>query len=72
MRKENFCNQKLDQYEKELGFRHVWVGIDDAIQKNKLIHSSNSGKIPRWIKRETFVLEYIKEKLVKEKRVEIK
>jgi len=67
MVEENFCKQNLDQYEEELGFKPVWVDIDDAIQKNKLILNSNFGKIPRWTKRETFVLEFIKGKLVKNK-----
>ncbi len=61
MVEENFCKQNHDQYEEELEFKPVWVDIDDAIQKNNLILNSNSEKIPRWTKRETYVLEYIKE-----------
>lgn len=61
---ENYCELSLDQYEEELGFKPVWIDINEAIQKNKLIINSNFRNIPRWTKRETFVLEYIKEKLV--------
>ncbi len=57
----NFGNQLLDLYEKELGFKPVWINIDDAISANfKLI---NSNHYPRWTKRELVVLNYIKDKL---------
>jgi len=36
-------------------------------KKNNLILNSESEKIPRWTKRETFVLEYIKDKFVNNK-----
>ena len=49
--------QNLDGYEKDLGFKPVWINIDHAISTNKSL--LNSDKIPEWLKRETFVLEYI-------------
>ncbi len=58
-----FTEQKLDQYEKELGFEAAWVDIDDAINANKFVINSNLHKKPRWIGRETFILEQVKERL---------
>ena len=50
--------QNLDTYEMEMGFIPVWINIDDAIEKNKKILEKQD--CPRWTKRETKVLEYIK------------
>lgn len=63
MVEENYCKQNLDLYEEELGLKPVWVSIDDAIYQNNVLLNSNSEIIPNWVKRDTFVLEYIKEKL---------
>ena len=54
--------QKLDDYEQKLGFKPVWVDIDHAIQTNKAL--LYSGKFPEWLKREIFVLEYIKQNVL--------
>jgi len=54
---DGFGAQKLDDYERDLGFRPVWVSIEEAIQKNKtLLQSKNA---PEWLRREIFVLEYL-------------
>lgn len=58
--------QKLDQYEKNLGFVPTWVDIDNAVATNKSILSSVQKEIPSWTVRETSVLEIIKETLFKE------
>ena len=59
---DGFAPQKLDQYEQELGFKPVWIDIGNAIQHNRtLLHSC---KIPEWLSREIFVLEYIQQKLL--------
>jgi 8-oxo-dGTP pyrophosphatase MutT (NUDIX family) len=55
---DGFGVQNLDDYEKELGFKPVWVNIDDAISTNK--SQITSDNIPDWLQREIFVLEYIK------------
>jgi hypothetical protein len=34
---EEFSAQKLDGYENELGFRPVWVDLDDSIATNRLL-----------------------------------
>jgi hypothetical protein len=43
-----------------LGFKPTWVAIDHAISTNQSL--LNSGCPPEWLKREIFMLEYIKEK----------
>lgn len=51
-------SQNLDLFEIELGFKPVWLEIDKAIMQNKSVLSQ--ANFPRWTKRETRVLEYIK------------
>jgi len=59
---DGFGMQKLDAYEQDLGFRPVWIDIEQAIQLNKaLLHSD---RIPEWLRREIFVLEYIQQSLL--------
>jgi len=55
---DGFGAQKLGEYEKDLGFKPVWVDIDEAISINQSL--LNSDKIPEWLKRELFVLNYIR------------
>ncbi len=57
---DGFGTQKLDAYEKDLGFEPVWINIDKAILANRSL--LNSDKAPNWLKREVFVLEYIRNK----------
>ena len=54
---DGFSAQKLDEYEKDLGFKPVWVEIDQAISVNRSL--LNADKIPEWLCRELFVLEHI-------------
>ncbi len=57
-----FGAQKLDDYEQKLGFKPVWIDIEQVIQANKaLLHSD---KFPEWLKREIFVLDYIKQNVL--------
>lgn len=58
-----FGIQKLDDYERELGFVPVWIAINKAIRENKLLLSSPNS--PEWLRREIFVLEYLKQNLLK-------
>lgn len=53
--------QKLDAYEKDLGFQPVWVDIDTAIQTNKTVLQVETKKPPQWTAREVFMLEFIRE-----------
>ena len=58
---DGFGAQKLDGYERDLGFMPVWIDIEEAIRVNKsLLASANP---PEWLKRENFLLEYLREKL---------
>jgi 8-oxo-dGTP pyrophosphatase MutT (NUDIX family) len=60
----DFGEQKLEDYEREMGFRPVWVDIDRAILLNKeLLHTDQT---IRWLHREIFVLEYIQKNLLLE------
>lgn len=61
---EGLGKQKLDPYEAELGFQPRWVGIKKALNTNKALIRVNAANLPRWIFRETFVLEQIKAKLL--------
>ncbi len=58
-----FGEQKLDDYELDLGFEPVWVSIEEAIATNTAILNSTQRKAPRWTKRDTFVLEQVKEQI---------
>ncbi len=60
---DKFLGQQLDRYELELGFTPTWVNIDSAIQNNQLILHSTGQVIPKWTRRDTFVLEQVKSKL---------
>lgn len=55
---EDFGAQNLDDYERDLGFQPVWVEIDFAISANRAL--LNSSTPPDWLRREIFVLEYIR------------
>jgi 8-oxo-dGTP pyrophosphatase MutT (NUDIX family) len=56
---DDFGAQKLDDYERALGFKPVWVDIDSAISANHLL--LNSQTPPEWLRREIFVLEHIRQ-----------
>lgn len=51
--------QKLDDYEKKLGFTPVWVDLLEAIRNNERIIGLNINNKPNWIDRETYVLKEI-------------
>ncbi len=54
-----FEAQELDDYERELGFEPVWIDIDEAIRLNQALL-----RVDDWVKREIFVLEYIRQNLL--------
>jgi hypothetical protein len=56
---DDFGVQKLDDYERDLGFKPVWVDIDFAISSNHSLLNSHTP--PEWLRRENFVLEYIRQ-----------
>ncbi|MBI5822705.1 MAG: NUDIX domain-containing protein [Chloroflexi bacterium] len=55
---DGFGLQKLDGYEKDLGFKPVWIDVDRAISINRSL--LNLDKTPQWLQRELFVLEHIR------------
>lgn len=58
-----FQEQQLEQYEAKLGFQPVWIDLDEALCANQAILSANHAESSAWVKRETFMLEQIKQKL---------
>jgi 8-oxo-dGTP pyrophosphatase MutT (NUDIX family) len=58
-----FAAQNLDQYEAELDFKPVWIDIDTALHYNRSIIDTGGVNMPFWTKRETFILEQIKQQL---------
>ena len=60
---DTFGIQRLDEYEKDLGFKPVWLDIDETIRANKSLLARKSK--PGWLQREIFVLEYLSKNLPK-------
>lgn len=57
----SFGAQKLDDYEQDLGFKPIWIDINQAIECNKVLLDSQN--MPEWLRREIFVLEYLQQNL---------
>jgi 8-oxo-dGTP pyrophosphatase MutT (NUDIX family) len=55
---DGFGAQKLDDYEKDLGFTPVWIPVEVALQENKFL--LNSEDPPQWLRREIFILEHLR------------
>lgn len=55
--------QKLDAYEKDLGFVPRWIGIDEVIEVNEMVLSSPTLPKPKWTLRDTTMLRWIKRRL---------
>ncbi len=55
---DGFGAQSLDDYERDLGFKPVWISIEEAIQANQSLLASPP--IPKWLRREVFMLEYLR------------
>jgi 8-oxo-dGTP diphosphatase len=58
---DGFGAQKLDDYERDLGFKPAWVEIDFAISTNCSLLGLPTP--PEWLRREIFILEHIKQAL---------
>jgi len=54
-------DQKLDDYEHDLGFSAEWINIDKAIAVNEKLLAA--GKAPRWTAREVLVLKELKSQI---------
>lgn len=59
---DGFGKQKLDEYEEQLGFKPVWIEIEDAIRLNQALLGSE--EMPEWLRRELFMLEYIQQTML--------
>jgi 8-oxo-dGTP pyrophosphatase MutT (NUDIX family) len=55
---EAIGQQKLDDYERDLGYVPVWIDLDRVIEINNSLR--DSPEPPEWLRREILVLEYIK------------
>jgi 8-oxo-dGTP pyrophosphatase MutT (NUDIX family) len=51
--------QRLDHYEQDLGFTPCWVPIEVALRTNRKLLYDKSSEMPRWVRRETFILELL-------------
>lgn len=49
--------QQLDPYEQDLGFTACWISIEEAFKTNRKLLQEKFPELPRWVRRETFVLE---------------
>jgi 8-oxo-dGTP pyrophosphatase MutT (NUDIX family) len=49
--------QRLDDYERDLGFEPVWMPLDEALRINRSLLESAAP--PEWLSREIFMLEYL-------------
>jgi 8-oxo-dGTP pyrophosphatase MutT (NUDIX family) len=59
-----FVEQQLDHYEKALGFVPCWIDIEKAITTNRALLREGCINQPRWVKRETTVLEHLKRRVM--------
>ena len=50
---------RLDDYEADLGFTPVWMGLDDAIRTNDQVLASGSAQT--WVARETQVMRWLRD-----------
>jgi 8-oxo-dGTP diphosphatase len=51
--------QKLDRYERDLGFVPEWVVPQRAFDENTRLQSSGQPGLPTWLARETLVLDHL-------------
>lgn len=56
-------DQHLEKYESDLGFMPEWVSIADALSANQLLLSKQTGKLQRWVQRETKILQMLLDEL---------
>ncbi len=58
----DFGPLNLEDYEARLGFTPVWIDVDSAITNNQKLLTSGK-RVERWVRRETRVLEIIRDEL---------
>ena len=60
---DGFGEKRLDDYERDLELRPVWVDIDKAIATNEAVLRAGTA-IPRWLGRETLALRLVRAELI--------
>ena len=63
-------HQKLDAYETVQEFKPKWVNLEDAIKQNETLFTYPG--MNNWLKRETLVLNEVKELAIKRNKMTIK
>ncbi len=58
---DGIADQELDEYEIELGFKPIWINLNEAIHVNEEIIKNNRLDINKWIYRETKALKAVSE-----------
>lgn len=58
-----FQTPNPEQYEIDLGYQPIWVDVETAIQANRSLLSAGYQRESRWIEREAFVLEQVKQEI---------
>ena len=59
---DGLAENSLEDYEEALGFRPEWVDVESALVQNKKVLAESSA-VPKWTKRECFVLDILKKKM---------
>ncbi len=59
---DGFGGQNLDDYEYEYGFTPEWVSLEHAMAVNRALLENPPPNIQRWVRRELFVMETIKQR----------
>lgn len=60
----SFGIQHLENYEYELGFTPEWISVNEAIAVNQTLLRDHPSHVQRWVRRETTVLDIIKNELL--------
>ncbi len=55
--------QNLDQYEKDLGLKPVWIRVQKAFEANRAVLDKERGFPDSWVERETLVLNTLLEQM---------
>ena len=53
----------LDGYEQAEGFHPVWVAVETALRRNRVLLAAGEGARDEWLKREVFMLDEVRRRL---------
>jgi 8-oxo-dGTP diphosphatase len=51
--------QRLDDYERELGYEPMWIALEEALCHNRALLADAPPGLPRWVQRDTRVMEFL-------------